>query len=366
MPLFTGNTMRSKRERGFIRWSFASIISVLLLILAGGIVRSSGSGMGCPDWPRCFNKLIPPTDISELPADYKENFLKKRLAKNNHSAGFFDWLGYHKLASEIRSDPTVYKVESFNVWNTYTEYVNRLVSVLVGILFIVTWVYSFGYLKSKPGLFIIWTFGLFLIGFQGWLGSIVVSSNLFAWLITLHMLLALVILVLAIGAFTWASGLKGRDDTNTPTNIFFKVFAGFMIFLATAQILAGTGIREQLDLIAQQLSQQHRNKWVSMVGDIFSWHIYLSLFVTVGVVILYMVLQQGGYQKLRMFKVAKVNLALIGIQMVTGILLAAAALPPAAQTLHIFLASLVFGNLVYIFMLGSSRTRDATVSKTIF
>ena len=75
-----------------------------------------------------------------------------------------------------------------------------------------------------------------------------------------------------------------------------------MIFLATAQILAGTGIREQLDAIAQQLSQQHRSKWVSMVGDIFSWHIYLSLFVTVGVIIFYMILQQGGTEKLRMFK----------------------------------------------------------------
>lgn len=358
--------MRSKRERGFIRWSFASIISVLLLILAGGIVRSSGSGMGCPDWPRCFNKLIPPTSISELPADYKENFLKRRLAKNNHSAGFFDWLGYHKLASEIRNDKSVFQVESFNVWNTYTEYINRLVSVVVGLLFVVTWIYSFSYIRSKPGLFFTWTFGLFLIGFQGWLGSLVVSSNLFAWLITLHMLLALVILVLAIGAFTWASGLNGGGEMNTPTTIYFKLFAGLMIFLATAQILAGTGIREQLDSIAQQLSQQQRNKWVGMVGDIFSWHIYLSLFVTVGVVVLYMILQQGGKEKLRMFKVAKVNMALTGVQMLTGILLAAAALPPAAQTLHIFLASIVFGNLVYIFMLGNSKLRTGTESKTIF
>src|ERR1700755_3469963 len=129
----------------FQKINLLSIVLLFVLILAGGVVRSSGSGMGCPDWPKCFGGYIPPTNSSQLPADYKQKYVADRLAKNQRFAKTLDVFGFSDLARRIREDKSILIPEEFNAAETWTEYINRLIGEITGMFFLFAAIYSFSY-----------------------------------------------------------------------------------------------------------------------------------------------------------------------------------------------------------------------------
>ena len=54
------------RDKVFIGFLTASLIGVVLQITMGGAVRVTGSGDGCPDWPLCFGRVLPPLEYHAL------------------------------------------------------------------------------------------------------------------------------------------------------------------------------------------------------------------------------------------------------------------------------------------------------------
>ena len=177
------NTVYSK---AFVRLNWVTLVFIFAVTVAGSFVRITGSGMGCPDWPKCFGKIIPPTDIKQIPDNYKDIYSGKRAKKTAKFANLLEKIGFKSEANKIRNDKSLLIEQDFNATKTWTEYVNRLFGVLAGfgVLFVFVGVW-WKYRQKK--LLILASFNLVFLVFQAWFGSIVVATNLVPWTITVHM-----------------------------------------------------------------------------------------------------------------------------------------------------------------------------------
>lgn len=315
----------------FRQLTLATLVSVYILILIGGIVRSTGSGMGCPDWPKCFGQWVPPTSVNELPPNYKKVYAAFREKKNVRFAGYLETLGFSKAALIIKTDRSILNEADFNVVKTWVEYVNRLVGVVIGFLILWVFLYSIKYWKWDRKLTILAFTSFFLVCFQGWIGSFVVSTNLMPWTITVHMLLALVLVALLIYLYYLSSKEQYKRTLNFGLSLMW-----ISISLLAIQIVLGTQVREAIDSVASLLP---RSEWITAIGLPFLIHRSFSwLVLGAHLFVIWKLYKADGWHLLT------IMLGLLVVfSTITGICLAYFSLPAYLQPLHLVLAVLTFG-----------------------
>ena len=342
-------------EKRFIKANRITIFVLFLVILAGGVVRSTGSGMGCPDWPKCFNRIIPPTNVSQLPAGYEQHYIDGRVKKNQRFAKMVAFFGYPEMADKIRHDESILKHEEFNAAKTWTEYINRLVGVTVGFCLLFSAIFSFTYRKSKPSILWWSVLNLIVVVIQAWLGSIVVSTNLMPWIITVHMLLALIIVAISIYTFYLATTMRNKSILINNRFDLLKGIAVFLLLLTVVQVVYGTEVREAIDHLNYE--GVSRQDWISSIGASYDIHRMLA-YISLGATVLLFFLVKNKFSSLTLqSRYAWIVLILVGVQMVSGIILVRFNVPAVAQTTHLVFASLFFGAQYYLMLLMTKLKR---------
>ena len=324
-------------SKAFIKFSWLTLVFIYLVVIAGSVVRSSGSGMGCPDWPNCFDQVVPPTDVSQLPDNYKEIYVNKRQQKVNKFAKVLTALGMADVATELKNDKSLLKEQDFNWKRTWTEYGNRLVGFISGNLVLITFIWILLQYRKKRKLVILSFVNLILLVFEAWLGSIVVATNLVPWVLTLHMLFALIIIWIQIKIILIA---KNESFQIKMTKMFKRLFY-VSILLSVIQILLGTQVRQEIDfMVADNID---RASWISNMNSGFYLHRSLIWLVLIVNGVLYWLNRKNKYGLILFTYI----IGLIVLEFITGILFAYAGMPAILQPVHLVVASLMLAIQLY-------------------
>ena len=327
----------------FRRMSFITVVAVYFLILVGGIVRSTGSGMGCPDWPMCFGSVIPPTDVSQLPVNYQEVYLELRLAKNERFTATLEKLGFKETANLIANDKSILIEEEFNATKTWIEYINRLIGVVVGLFILLTVWKSFKLWKVDKWIPIHSILSLVLVLFTGWIGSIVVSTNLLPWMITFHMLLALALVAVLLYVNHRSQRLDRSQITHVdvPAKIQWILILG--TFLMLIQIVLGTQVREQLDKVAFDLGGLLREEWVEKSGAKFLIHRSFSLVILALHLVYFYWAYRFSPRNSKVTVLSQLLFLVLLLEITSGVGMAYFGIPAFLQPIHLLLGSLLVG-----------------------
>ncbi len=336
-------------KKYFLKSAIISLILVYLVILAGAFVRLTGSGMGCPDWPKCFGYYIPPTQEKELFFISGNEYKKGEVIIQNESllVSKTDFIAKENFESSNWEEYTEHDYAIFNAFHTWVEYINRLLGALAGVSCFITFILSFGYWKSNKKLILLSLFICVLMGFQAWLGKTVVDSVLNPVKITTHMLVALLIV-----AFQLIIIYAVQKNTKiTVFNSKFNRVLWITLALTILQIVLGTSVREHVDTVSE--TGVPKALWLQNPTVTFYIHRTFSIIVLLTNCYLFVLNRKLN---LKFKKISWVMILLI-IEIISGIAMFYFNFPFGTQTIHIVLAALLFG--LQFFMILESKVEKS-------
>lgn len=323
----------------FQRLALIAFVSVEIVIFMGAIVRATGSGLGCPDWPFCYGCWVPPTSADQI--DFTKLDIEKFRAK----------------AVRHGRDPATITRESlraeFNPVATWTEYLNRLSSLPLGFAMIVLLLSSFFQKRAVTVLSTVAAFALVIV--NAWLGARVVFSGLKPGTITIHMALAILLQCMLVFTAWRGTNFPWRLEFTGSRRIVGIALALFA--LVVVEGIMGSQVREMTDELARTHAGHPRSEWVAeleqtwvyLVHRSFSWFILGFGF---------WFLREAGRSLVRVGWLEKSIFGLVFSQMLLGVVLSKIGILSIAQILHIGLSSLLVSGLC-LWLVGSTRASPA-------
>lgn len=325
----------------FQKLATAALVSVLFLMFVGAIVRVTGAGMGCPDWPTCWGCLIPPTQVEDV------NFDKLPIER------------FRAKAERMGRDPETINVDSlraeFNPRHVWTEFINRLCSLPVGFFSLATFIAAFWQREKRPLVFWMAFASLLVVLINAWMGARVVYSGLKPGVLTTHLALAM----LLTGTLMYCAwrGTNRPWRVEMPEGWRVKSHRAVMALLLTVITsgILGAQVREMTDELAKFHDNAPRETWIGeleqswlyLAHRSFSWVVFAS---TVWAWLLSKRHRSGGPSV-----VEHTVLAIVGTQMILGFIMARIHIYSWVQVLHVGLAAVLL-SLVWLWLFGLRRT----------
>ena len=334
----------------FLKIAKIALVLVYLVIVAGALVRMTGSGMGCPDWPKCFGYYIPPTDIKELTWTPNRTFEKGQVIIKDEKllvaeADFTTSKTFDQSQWRLY---TKHDYAIFNATETWIEYLNRLIGAVAGLFVFIMAILSIWKWKTNPKATILSWIAVFLMGFQGWLGARVVYSVLNPLKITIHMVVALVI----VAVLLYIIKIAQEDYSAFKSNKTFQNIVLVTLVLTLIQIILGTQVRQYVDEQVKILGYDQMQKVLENPTISFYVHRSFSILILALNVYLWALNRKLklGYSKINWIMI------LLFIEILSGIAMYYFDFPYTSQPIHLVIASLLFG--VQSYLLLESRQKN--------